>query len=76
MMPGNKKSAIFAVGKKGEKSFSLCLPVYYKFPGQTGFDSGQKWYVSMQCVGDWHFNLSYQNFIWQQQLCSCCLIES
>ena len=33
--------------------------------GLTGFDSGQKWWVSMQCVGDLHFNLSYQNFIWR-----------
>jgi len=34
--------------------------------GMTGFDSGQKWYVSMQCVGDLHLNLSYQNFIWRK----------
>ena len=34
--------------------------------GLTGFDSELEWYVSMQCVGDWHYNLSYQNFIWQR----------
>lgn len=28
--------------------------------GLTGFDSELEWYVSMQCVGDWHYNLSYQ----------------
>ena len=43
--------------------------------GLTGFDSRQKWYVSMQCVGDWHYNLSYQNIIWQRKLRSRCLIE-
>ena len=37
---------------------------------------GSKWYVSMQCVVDWHYNPSFQNFIWQRKLCSCCLIES
>ena len=26
--------------------------------GLTGFDSELEWYVSMQCVGDWHYNLS------------------
>ena len=44
--------------------------------GLTGFDSVAKWYVSMQCVVDWHYNPSFQNFIWQRKLCSCCLIES
>ena len=24
--------------------------------GLTGFDSELEWYVSMQCVGDWHSN--------------------
>ena len=43
--------------------------------GLTGFDSELEWYVSMQCVGDWHYNLSYQNFIWQRKLRSRCLIE-
>ncbi len=44
--------------------------------GLTGFDSELEWYVSMQWVGNFHLNLSYQNFIWQRKLCSCCLIES
>ena len=43
--------------------------------GLTGFDSGLEWYVSMQCVGDWHYNLSYQAIIWQQYLCSRSVIE-
>ena len=43
--------------------------------GLTGFDSELEWYVSMQCGGDWHYNLSYQNFIWQRKLRSRCLIE-
>ena len=43
--------------------------------GLTGFDSGQKWYVSMQWVGNYHLNLSYQKIIWQRKLCSRCLIE-
>jgi len=47
----------------------------YKNLGLTGFDSGQKWYVSMQSVGDLLFNRSYQHFIWQSRICSCCLIE-
>ncbi len=34
--------------------------------GLTGFDSGLEWYVSMQWVGNFHFNLSYQTIIWQQ----------
>ncbi|MBP1613064.1 MAG: hypothetical protein H6Q13_512 [Bacteroidetes bacterium] len=34
--------------------------------GLTGFDSGQKWWVSMQCVGNLHLNISYQNFIWRK----------
>jgi hypothetical protein len=41
----------------------------------AGFDSGQRWYVSMQCVGCWHYNLSVQKFIWQRKLRSRCLIE-
>ena len=40
----------------------------YKTLGLTGFDSELEWYVSMQCVGDWHFNPSYQAIIWQQYL--------
>ena len=44
--------------------------------GLTGFDSGLEWYVSMQCVGDWHFNPSYQAIIWQQYLCSRSVIEA
>ena len=43
--------------------------------GLTGFDSGQKWYVSMQCVGDWHLNPSYQRIIWRNKLRSRCVIE-
>lgn len=43
--------------------------------GLTGFDSELEWYVSMQCVGDWHFNPSYQAIIWQQYLCSRSVIE-
>ena len=43
--------------------------------GLTGFDSELEWYVSMQWVGNFHLNLSYQNFIWQRKLCSRCLIE-
>ena len=31
--------------------------------GLTGFDSELEWYVSMQCVGDWHYNLSYQTLM-------------
>ena len=53
---------------------SLCVEMKYIL-GLTGFDSGQKWYVSMQWVGNFHLNLSYQNFIWQRKLCSRCLIE-
>ena len=43
--------------------------------GLTGFDSGQKWYVSMQCVDDWHLNPSCQRIIWRKQLRSRCVIE-
>lgn len=43
--------------------------------GLTGIDSELEWYVSMQWVGNFHLNLSYQNFIWQRKLCSRCLIE-
>ena len=43
--------------------------------GLTGFDSELEWYVSMQCVVDWHYNPSFQKFIWQRKLCSRCLIE-
>lgn len=54
------------------------MPVFDALYGYTraGFDSVAKWYVSMQCVVDWHYNPSFQNFIWQRKLCSCCLIES
>ena len=43
--------------------------------GLTGFDSELEWYVSMQWVGNFHLNISYQNFIWQRKLRSRCLIE-
>ena len=43
--------------------------------GLTGFDSELEWYVSMQCVGNLHLNLSYQAIIWQQYLCSRSVIE-
>ena len=63
-----KFSALMVVGDgKGKVGYGL---------GKTGFDSVAKWYVSMQCVVDWHYNPSFQNFIWQRKLCSCCLIES
>lgn len=48
-----------------QNNYYLCPNLQSK-KGLTGFDSGQKRYVSMQCVGDLHFNLSYQEFIWQQ----------
>ena len=44
--------------------------------GRSGFDSGMEWYVSTQRVGDFLYNLSYQEFIWQQQLRSRCVIEA
>ena len=44
--------------------------------GLFGFDSGMEWYVSTQRVGDFLYNLSYQEFIWQQQLRSRCVIEA
>ena len=31
---------------------TIMLGMMLYCPGLTGFDSGQKWYVSMQCVGD------------------------
>lgn len=43
--------------------------------GLTGFDSELEWYVSMQCVGNLHLNISYQAIIWQQYLCSRSVIE-
>lgn len=33
--------------------------------GLIGFDSEMKWFVSMQCVVGWHYNLRRQNFNWQ-----------
>jgi len=33
--------------------------------GLTGFDSGQKWFVSMQCVVGLHFNINLQSYNWQ-----------
>lgn len=35
------------------------IEIFRYILGLTGFDSGMEWYVSMQCVGDWHYNLSY-----------------
>jgi hypothetical protein len=29
--------------------------------GLTGLDSGQSWYVSMQCAGGQHYNLETNN---------------
>ena len=60
---------------EAEKHY-ICI-VFYDMTnlGLTGFDSGLEWYVSMQCVGDWHFNPSYQAIIWQQYLCSRSVIE-
>ena len=43
--------------------------------GLTGFDSGQKWFVSMQCVVGLHYNLRRQKFNWRKFLRSRCLIE-
>ena len=43
--------------------------------GLIGFDSGMRWYVSMQSVVGWLFNPSFQRIIWRKQLCSRCLIE-
>ena len=36
------------------------------FMGLTGFDSEMKWFVSMQCIVGWHYNLRRQKFNWQQ----------
>nr|DAL98509.1 MAG TPA: hypothetical protein [Caudoviricetes sp.] len=44
--------------------------------GLTGFDSEMKWFVSMQCIVGWHYNLRRQIFNWRRKLRSCCLIES
>ena len=53
----------------------FCLFLSNKYVTLTGIDSELEWYVSMQWVGNFHLNLSYQNFIWQRKLCSRCLIE-
>lgn len=45
-----------------KKKSQFCKALQNK-PGQTGFDSGQKAYVSMQCVVSAHYNLSFQNLI-------------
>ena len=55
--------------------YFCCVFMTHTRMGLTGFDSGLEWYVSMQCVGDWHFNPSYQTIIWQQYLCSRSVIE-
>ena len=43
--------------------------------GLIGFDSGMRWYVSMQSVVGWLLNPSSQRIIWRKQICSRCLIE-
>ena len=58
-----------------KKKSQFCKALQNK-PGQTGFDSGQKAYVSMQCVVSAHYNLSFQKFNWRKQLRSRCLIEA
>lgn len=50
----------------GNRKIYIFVPKERKTMGLTGFDSVAKWYVSMQWVGNFHLNLSYQNFIWQQ----------
>ena len=44
-------------------------------PGLTGFDSGQKWYVSTRSLVCRLHNISSRKFIWRKQLRSRCLIE-
>ena len=56
----------------------LCVPLglYPRFySGLTGFDSGTRWYVSMQSNGCELYNHFGQQFNWRKQLRSRCLIE-
>ena len=45
------------------------------YSGLTGFDSGMRWYVSMQSNGCELYNHFGQQFNWRKQLRSRCLIE-
>ena len=77
-----RQAILLIIAKKWRFVAKLCVSLHtimlgmmlYQL-GLTGFDSGQKWYVSMQWVGNYHLNLSYQKIIWQRKLCSRCLIE-
>ena len=66
------------VCKSHKKYLTLHLE-YIPFPrfysGLTGFDSGTRWYVSMQSNGCELYNHFGQQFNWRKQLRSRCLIE-
>ena len=78
----SRQAILLIIAKKWRFVAELCVSLHtimlgmmlYQL-GLTGFDSGQKWYVSMQWVGNYHLNISYQKIIWQRKLCSRCLIE-
>ena len=55
-----------ASGLNFQLKYVSLLPNCNGKKGLTGFDSGQKWFVSMQCVVGRHFNLGWQKFIWRK----------
>ena len=56
-----------AVKKAGQDLHSIMIV-------QHGNVIAEEW-MGEGMVGNFHLNLSYQNFIWQRKLCSRCLIE-
>ena len=71
------KKSYLCIGYCLDKCFALfvfqCLSLMLKSlmsgenkpTGLTGFDSEMKWFVSMQCVVGWHYNLRRHKFNWQ-----------